>query len=311
MSEAPLVSIAIPAYKSTYLSRAIDSVLNQTYQNIEIIIVNDNSPQNIDALIVKYTDRRIKYFKNENNVGAKDPGLNWNICLNYAKGDFFALLCDDDTYEPTFVAEMLALVDKYPKCNVFHSDVQVITMKSQCAIHHFPIFPKWESCGEYILNRSKGLRKQTISEWMFRRAHIKRLGGYENLPLAWGADYLSVMKFSLDGGIASTQKTLVTFRRSNENITMKFDGNSELKIQAIFLYTKRLKILLEQNKELSSFCDQTCINRIKRMEDLPILIRANWKEYIHIVIKRNKYDIKTATIVHSFIKRSLNLLLCK
>lgn len=302
MKNQPLVSIGVPAYKSKYLSRAIDSILAQTYTNTEIIIVNDCSPQNIDEVVKQYDDKRIHYFINKKNVGANNPGENWNMCLKYASGEFFCLLCDDDTYEPTFIEEMLRLAEKYPNCNVFHSNVRVMNMQNEI-IQEFPQFPRWESCTDYIINRSKGLRKQTISEWLYRREQIINLGGYENLPLAWGADYLTIMKFSVNGGIASTNKQLVTFRRSNENITMTFIGNCEKKIYALSLYKQKLLKLITDSSSLSYTLLKPYICNIKNMEDMPILIGATWLEYRKIVSKRKQYDITITSILKSFIKR--------
>lgn len=304
----PLVSIGIPAYKSRYLSRAIDSVLGQTYQNLEVIIVNDCSPQNVNDVVAQYNDERIRYFVNEHNVGAEDPGNNWNICLKYAQGTFFCLLCDDDIYEPTFVEEMIALSEKYPTCNVFHSNVKVVNLQNKI-MQQFPKFPQWESCADYIKNRSRGLRKQTISEWMFRRTHIVNIGGYTNLPLAWGADYLSIMRFAVKGGIASTDKMLVTFRRSDENITMTFVGNSEKKMQALFIYQIELKKLIKENKELSSKGLLVCADKIRKKENMPILIGSSKAEYKQILVDRDKYGLKASEIIYSFIRRAIKMLL--
>ena len=82
----PLFTIAIPAYKSQYLKEAIDSVLNQTISDFELLIVNDASPHNITAVVNLYDDERIRYVINDSNIGGDDPVKNWNKCLSLAKG---------------------------------------------------------------------------------------------------------------------------------------------------------------------------------------------------------------------------------
>jgi len=62
MKERIKFSVTIPAYKDRYLKETIDSVLAQTYQNYEIVIVNDASPYNLDSIVQQYTDPRIRYF---------------------------------------------------------------------------------------------------------------------------------------------------------------------------------------------------------------------------------------------------------
>ena len=65
-------SVTIPAYKDRYLKESIDSVLAQTYQNYEIVIINDDSPYNLNSIVNQHKDSRIRHFKNENNCEAKD-----------------------------------------------------------------------------------------------------------------------------------------------------------------------------------------------------------------------------------------------
>ena len=118
---APLVSIAIPAYKKRFLAEAIQSVLSQSIQDFELIIVNDQSPEDLDSIIASFKDPRIRYYVNEENLGGQNPALNWNKCLSYAQGEYFALLCDDDLYEKDFLAHMLQVAREYPEANVFRT----------------------------------------------------------------------------------------------------------------------------------------------------------------------------------------------
>ena len=100
MNEVTLFSITIPAYKDKFLKEAIESVLSQTYENFEVIIVNDASPHNLDAIVNEFNDKRIRYFKNKNNCGARDVVDNWNICLNHASGDYVICMGDEDKLTP-------------------------------------------------------------------------------------------------------------------------------------------------------------------------------------------------------------------
>ena len=300
--DRPLVSVGLPAYKDEFLSRAIDSVLQQTYRNLELIIVNDCSPHDIQSVVSRYDDARIKYFVNERNVGAKDPACNWNECLKKAGGEYFCLICDDDVYEPTFIEEMLKLSEKYPQCNVFHSSVKVFNTKDE-VIQVFPKSPEWENTAEYIKNVSERKRKQTISEWMYKREHIVSLGGYSNLPLAWGSDYLSIMRFSVDGGIASTDKELAVFRRSDINITMHKQGQCETKVQALSLYRRELQKLVNGNEDLSRAVSASCIESIIDFEHAAILSEADSNEFKRIVRHRKQYEVSSSVVLKMFVKR--------
>lgn len=93
-----LVSIIMPSYNTAkFISESIESVLNQTYSNWELIIIDDCSKDNTDEVVSKYlSDDRIKYFKNDNNCGA---ALSRNKALREAKGKWIAFLDSDDLWE--------------------------------------------------------------------------------------------------------------------------------------------------------------------------------------------------------------------
>lgn len=246
MENKRLVSVAIPAYKAEFLAQAIQSVVNQSYTNLEIIIVNDKSPEDIDGVVSQFSDERIKYFVNEKNLGSKNPALNWNRCLSYAKGEFFALLCDDDVYEPNFIQCMLDLADKYPATNVFRSRANFIDVNGN-EINKYASAPEWESWEDYLWHVCRNYRSQTISEWMYRKSVLDNASGYALLPLAWYADYLSIFRFAQDGGIASSSSILVHFRLSGENISSQDDKNTLQKIEASNIYKKSVSCLLDGN----------------------------------------------------------------
>ena len=234
----PLVTIAIPAYKADFIKEAISSALNQTYSKIELVIVDDCSPEGIDEIVKGFEDPRIRYYKNEKNIGTKDPSKNWNKCLEYAKGVFFALLCDDDTYEPTFVEEMLKLQQEYPDVKVFRARARTIDEKNQ-VINLYPSAPTFETCFDYMYQKLSGYRRQTISEFLYRTDYVKKLGGFTNMPKAWAADSLSIFKFAQENGIASTQEILVNYRESGKNIS-SIHKDAIAKIDALLKFRKEI-----------------------------------------------------------------------
>lgn len=88
----------MPAWNTAdFIRESIDSVLAQTYENWELIIVDDCSTDNTDEIVTSYNDERIKYFKNERNIGA---ALTRNRALREAQGEWVAFLDSDDLWVP-------------------------------------------------------------------------------------------------------------------------------------------------------------------------------------------------------------------
>ena len=88
--ENGLVSVIMPSWNTgKFIAESIQSVINQTYKNWELIIVDDCSTDNTDEIVGKFTDIRIKYLKNEKNSGA---ALTRNRALREAKGEWIAFL---------------------------------------------------------------------------------------------------------------------------------------------------------------------------------------------------------------------------
>jgi glycosyltransferase involved in cell wall biosynthesis len=96
-----LVSIITPCYNSArFISQAIESVLSQTYQNWEMLIIDDCSTDNSVAIITEYikNDKRIKLFSTEKNE--KNPAIPRNLGIKNAKGHYIAFLDSDDLWLP-------------------------------------------------------------------------------------------------------------------------------------------------------------------------------------------------------------------
>lgn len=114
MSNSPLISVIIPTYnRRIFLPYAISSVLNQTYSNYEIIIVNDNG-KDVRDIIYSFNSNKITYISNTRNSG---PAYSRNIAINNAKGDFICYLDDDDLYISTHLETIVNTIQSY------HADI--------------------------------------------------------------------------------------------------------------------------------------------------------------------------------------------
>lgn len=90
----PFVTVFIPVYNSEqYISETIDSILNQTYKNLEVLIVDDGSTDRSIEIIQQYQDQRIRLIQNEKNMGIP---YTRNVGLQEARGDYIAIMDADD-----------------------------------------------------------------------------------------------------------------------------------------------------------------------------------------------------------------------
>ncbi len=115
----PKVSVIIPAYNNAeFLGEAIQSCLDQTYTNFEIVVVNDASPDDIDEVINQFGDARLKYIVHESNKGlsaARNTGIRASL------GEYIALLDGDDIFHPQKLELHVNLLEKYPEIGVTYN----------------------------------------------------------------------------------------------------------------------------------------------------------------------------------------------
>lgn len=135
MKNTPLISIIIPVYNgSNYLAEAIDCALGQTYENIEVIVVNDGSSDEgkTEEIALSYGDR-IHYISKEN--GGVSSAL--NLGIKNMKGKYFSWLSHDDKYLPHKVKDSVDLLGKYgfDEKLIAYTNVGFINEKSECVNH--------------------------------------------------------------------------------------------------------------------------------------------------------------------------------
>lgn len=105
-----LVTIAIPTYNraNAYLPETIQSAINQTYQNLEILVSDNGSTDNTEQVVKSFQDPRLRYVKQPRNIG---PFNNWKFCVDQARGVYFQFLFDDDAIDPDFIESCMTAAD--------------------------------------------------------------------------------------------------------------------------------------------------------------------------------------------------------
>lgn len=108
----PLVSVITPTYNRAYIIKnAIDSVMNQTYPNWELIVIDDGSTDNTKEVVESYQDQRIRYYK-QNNQG---PAKARNRAGRLAKGKWIAYIDSDNELLPNYLDTMVKWLKDHPK----------------------------------------------------------------------------------------------------------------------------------------------------------------------------------------------------
>lgn len=211
-----MFSFLLPAWKGMYLHDAVASILAQTYQDFELVVVDDCSPDDIKGIVDGFGDKRVRYYRNEENIGGHDLVAQWNHCLGYAEGDYVILATDDDLYEPDFLEKMSRLIEKYPTVDLLRSRILQVDANN----HVLGI----DACYKELLTHDEFVyhilhcMKGGIPQYVFKTSALRERGGFVNLPMAWGSDDATAIMMSANG-VATAQDHLVRFRWSNVNIS--------------------------------------------------------------------------------------------
>lgn len=108
----PLVTVTIPMYNNErFIRQTIESILDQTYTNFELLIYDDNSTDGSYEIAASFKDPRLRVFKNERNLG---PEGNWNRSINEVRGKYVKLVCGDDVLYPDCLEKQVAVFEKNP-----------------------------------------------------------------------------------------------------------------------------------------------------------------------------------------------------
>ena len=176
---APEISVVIPLYnKAPYIKRTIDTVLSQTIQNFEIIVIGGNSTDGGEDIVLKYDDSRIKFIK-ERGKGVSEAR---NQGVEVARSELIAFLDVDDEWLPQHLETILNLQNKYPNAEFLSAGHQLITPHKT---YPRPLAPKkGERCiYSYFEERvAAGIRNQFIitSAVAVHKSLFLKIGGFNS-----------------------------------------------------------------------------------------------------------------------------------
>ena len=243
-----MFSFALPAYKGKYLRESIGSILAQDYTDFELIVVDDCSPDSIREIVESYDDKRVSYYRNEQNIGGKDLVAQWNHCLEYAKGDYVILATDDDLYEPNFLSTFVPLIEKYPDVNLFRA--RILQVDSWNEIKYIDsCYKEYLSPVEFRYHLMHGM-KGGIPQYIFKRSALVENGGFVNFPKAWASDDATALMMS-DRGVVTSQEHLVRFRWSDINIS----GDSKYGLEKFMARLQFSRWLQQQRVAINDMAD--------------------------------------------------------
>lgn len=172
--EQPLVSVVLPTYnRAHFIGQAITSVLNQTYENIELIVVDDGSTDDTDGVIRTFNDERLRYAKLPRNVGRSAAR---NKALEIARGEFIAFLDSDDYFLPGKLEQQVNFLSKNPNFHMVYTASGCVESEDE-PIKYFYRAP----ISGHIYNEVAFFKPLTITlpTVMLRRSVLTRVGGFD------------------------------------------------------------------------------------------------------------------------------------
>ncbi len=218
-----LISIIIPSYNhEKYIGKCIDSVLQQTYKNLELIIIDDGSTDSSNKIISAYTDQRIVYVK-QSNHGAHSA-INRGLVL--AKGEYLTILNSDDLYHPQRLERCLQAFQNDQGIDFISTWIDVININGDVLgiKMSWKNMEPWEmknkeltfaGSEDYALNALMANFVSTTSNMIFKRSVYEKLGGMRNLRFTHDWDFL--LRVSSNFNCLNLEESLLSYRIHETN----------------------------------------------------------------------------------------------
>ena len=205
-----MISVVIPLYnKEKQIAHTLQSVFNQTFQDFEIIIVDDGSTDGSVAEVEKFSDSRIRLIhqKNAGVSAARNRGI------EEAKSDLIAFLDADDEWKPEYLATQYHLSQKYPDCNVFACNYEFRNLEGKVTrtiIRKLPFTGEDGILSNYFEVASCSHPPLWTSSIVVKKQAIQAIGGFP-VGIRSGEDLLTWARLAVNGQIAYSKKVVAIY----------------------------------------------------------------------------------------------------
>lgn len=277
---SPLVSVIMPVYNSeAHLREAIESILNQSYQDFEFILINDGSIDKSEAIIQSYRDDRIVYVKNEYNLGISRTR---NKALRLAKGFYIVMADSDDISLPTRIEIQLNFLQKNPEIDILGGQLLLINSTGkEGGTWNYPISS--EQIQKAIL-KSCCIAQPTV---MIKRQVLVSVNGYSTLNMV-GEDYHLWLRLTKNHLAYNLPELLVKYRIHAANISRK-------KLINACLFSLALKHVIEFKN--SDIIDKNfLLNHGISMQEIDQEIIAMYSFWAETYLMFKDYDVALSVI---------------
>ena len=263
INSVPPVSIVIPTYNRSWgLVRSVESVLSQSYQDFELIIVDDCSPDDTEEVVRSLQDDRIRYFRQPQNVGVAE---NWGTGLNLTQGKFVTFLMDDDFYQPDFLANRIVHLESNPSLVVVFSSYELHDLQGNLA---GTVIADWVNQTELC---AADLLKTILARHWFIGASMYRKDAVQSVWELAKRDRL-IVDFSLAIYLAVHNAGTGLYLTAPDFIMTQHPGqNSQAKLREVMLQTDQAL-----SRILSEFSDPQLARLIRREQSSWKVLQARY-----------------------------------
>lgn len=264
----------MPVYntKEEYLREAIESILNQTYSDFELVIINDGSTNNAEEVILSYQDARIVYIKQENKgiVGALNKG--WDN----SQGEYIARMDSDDIAYPKRFEKQIQFFENHPEYSLVGTQAKIIGKNTVIKV-------------PYEVRMMDLLTDCTFvhSAIMFRKSDFDKYNIHYTEDAKYAEDYLLYSKAIRFLKMANLSEIMLDYRVYPENAS---SSNRDLRVKSSFIVQDMILDYMSNDKKVrNSLLDLAYKKKVKTKGFMDKLFSVrnlykNWYKYKLITI---------------------------